>query len=147
MICTKCGISVADNSTVCPNCGQVFVYAQQPEQQPQQYQQAPDMGNKPTYSQGKAIGMLIWAVLCNALGVISIIFSILALVNGNAIDNLWLTGQYQLAQQKANDANKFTKWALIVNIIGAILLVIIIIFYIIFMGVLIGSGAIAGSYY
>jgi len=136
MICTKCGISVADNSTVCPNCGQVFVYAQQPQQQPTQYQTTQEVNNtnKPEFKSTKTIIMLIWGALstvsCGCFpggGIVSLILSIIALVNGNAVNNLWAQGQYDLAQKKADSAKKLTNLALIANIVIGVICIILII--------------------
>jgi predicted secreted protein len=66
---------------------------------------------------------LVWAILttlfcCLPLGIVSI-------VKASQVNGLWAAGQYDNAQKASQDARKFAIWAAIV---GAVFLVIYIIF-------------------
>jgi hypothetical protein len=69
---------------------------------------------------------LVWAILstilcCLPLGIVSIIKS-------TQVSGLWNTGQYAAAQQAADDAKKFAFWGAIV---GVVVNVLIVIFYVV----------------
>jgi hypothetical protein len=69
---------------------------------------------------------LVWAILstilcCLPLGIVSIIKS-------TQVSGLWNSGQYAAAQKSADDAKKFAIWG---AIIGVVINVLIVIFYVV----------------
>lgn len=76
---------------------------------------------------------LVWAILstilcCWPLGIVAIIKS-------TKVDSLWLSGQYDLANQASNDAKK---WAIISAICGAVGGFISFIFWLIYGFAMVG---------
>lgn len=117
---------------------------QQPEQ-PQyqqhygqaQYQQHYGPAQQPGAQgfQPKPDNYLVWAILtticcCWPLGIVAIVYAA-------KVNNLYMTGQYQAAQEASANAKK---WSIITAIGGAVVVLLYVIFYVI-MGAAIVSGA------
>ena len=78
---------------------------------------------------------LVWAILtticcCWPLGIVAIVYAA-------KVNNLYMTGQYQAAQEASANAKK---WSIITAIGGAVVVLLYVIFYVI-MGAAIVSGA------
>ncbi len=69
---------------------------------------------------------LIWAILSTVLCCMPL--GIVAIVKSTKVKELWLQGDYDGAQKAANDAKKYSIWALAIGVIVNILLIIFIVF-------------------
>lgn len=69
---------------------------------------------------------LVWAILCTVLCCLPL--GIVAIVKSTQVSNLWAQGQFQAAQQAADDAKKFAMWGaiagLVVGVIWAVIAVV-----------------------
>ena len=114
-------------------------YQQQQYQQPQ-YQQPPYY--QPNYAQGqrpmKPDNYLVWAILCTILcclplGIVSIIYS-------SKVDGLYNSGDYAGAEDASKKAKNYAMWGAIISVIGVVL-------YILFIVVLGFTAAYADGYF
>jgi hypothetical protein len=67
---------------------------------------------------------LVWAILttifcCLPLGIV-------AIVKAAQVNNLWMQGQYDAARKSAEDAKKWSIWAAVLGVAGAILYLIVV---------------------
>lgn len=104
---------------------------------PAQYQQHYGPAQQPGAQgfQPKPDNYLVWAILtticcCWPLGIVAIVYAA-------KVNNLYMTGQYQAAQEASANAKK---WSIITAIGGAVVVLLYVIFYVI-MGAAIVSGA------
>lgn len=104
---------------------------------PAQYQQHYGPAQQPGAQgfQPKPDNYLVWAILtticcCWPLGIVAIVYAA-------KVNNLYMTGQYQAAQEASANAKK---WSIITAIGGAVVVLLYLIFYVI-MGAAIVSGA------
>lgn len=106
-------------------------------------EQRPDMPMPENY-QTKciiAIAISLFVVGGGGLGIISLIFGILGFMKSQEVAKAYNAGNYALALQHSNDANKWAKWSIITTIILFVLLVIFVILYFIFVVAMTASGA------
>ena len=117
-----------------------FPNEQQPPQFQQPYQQQPYY--QPNYAQGqrpmKPDNYLVWAILCTILcclplGIVSIIYS-------SKVDGLYNSGDYAGAEDASKKAKNYAMWGAIISVIGVVL-------YILFIVVLGFTAAYADGYF
>ena len=109
--CTKCGQMFSDKASACPNCGC-------PNQQFTESKSSTTMENY-----NKPDNNLLWAILstifcCLPLGIVSII-------NAAKVDNLYMSGDKQGAQDAADKAKKYALFAAICGSVGWIIYIIL----------------------
>ena len=114
------------------------------EQQPPQFQQPYQQQSyyQPNYAQGqrpmKPDNYLVWAILCTILcclplGIVSIIYS-------SKVDGLYNSGDYAGAEDASKKAKNYAMWGAIISVIGVVL-------YILFIVVLGFTAAYADGYF
>ena len=117
-----------------------FPNEQQPPQFQQPYQQPPYY--RPNYAQGqrpmRPDNYLVWAILCTILcclplGIVSIIYS-------SKVDGLYNSGDYAGAEDASKKAKNYAMWGAIISVIGVVL-------YILFIVVLGFTAAYADGYF
>lgn len=126
--CGNCGNQLEDGAKFCPKCGQATDGStnQQPQYKTQE-QEVPPI--KPDSNMLLAILSTIFC--CLPTGIYAIILA-------NKVDSLYYAGAYDEAEEAANGAKKW-------SIIGAVLAIVGILFYVIFF-VLLAAGAAASAY-
>ena len=129
MFCKKCGMQIDDNSNFCEHCGadqrpaaQPEAFNPQPQESPIGYQ--PVFNPQPEAAPVKGTAYLVWSILvtlfcCMPLGIPAIIFAA-------KIDNCNARGDFYAAAQNARKAKSFCIW-------GAVLSVVFLVFYLVFM--------------
>lgn len=153
MFCPKCGAEVGEYTRICPACGELLestpVSRPQPEinqsqqtqpadyhpqpnynnyQQPQpnNYQQMPKL---PDYKVQSILLLVFSAVCCNCINIVSLAFSIVALVTSGKISQHLIAGNIELAQE-ASRKTKMWCWIsfgiLILGIIMSVVFTIIL---------------------
>lgn len=115
--CRECGAQISDAATTCPQCGSPVVKAVAP----QPYQSNNNQICPETHLT-KAI--LVTLFCCWPLG-------IPAIVNAAGVSNAFASGNYQLALQKSNDAEKWSKYCIIAGVIFWILYAIVMVIVIV----------------
>ena len=124
MFCPKCGTTVPDNTTFCPNCSTQMTpqTAQQPAQQQPQYAPLPE--EKPSSNN------MLWLILsiislfcCQPVGVAALVCSIVAIAMENP----------------EQAAEKCGKWAKILSLVALGLGVLVGVFYFLYMIVMIAA--------
>ena len=114
------------------------------EQQPPQFQQPYQQLSyyQPNYAQGqrpmRPDNYLVWAILCTILcclplGIVSIIYS-------SKVDGLYNSGDYAGAEDASKKAKNYAMWGAIISVIGVVL-------YILFIVVLGFTAAYADGYF
>jgi ABC-type Fe3+ transport system permease subunit len=114
------------------------------EQQPPQFQQPYQQQSyyQPNYAQGqrpmRPDNYLVWAILCTILcclplGIVSIIYS-------SKVDGLYNSGDYAGAEDASKKAKNYAMWGAIISVIGVVL-------YILFIVVLGFTAAYADGYF
>lgn len=137
--CSQCGNQLNDAAQFCPKCGnQVTTVSNnqqpQPASQPQvQYVQAePSRPIKP--DSHMLLAILSTLFCCLPVGVYAIILA-------SKVDGLYLMGEYEEAQMKADDAKKW-------SIIGMVCWAVALLLYLILVGVgIVGAAAASSSSY
>lgn len=151
--CPNCNTNVPDNAAHCPNCGAAL--SAQPPAQPPVYQQP--VYQQPAYQQPPmpqvayqqpygtppsgqlSTGMLVWSIinifLCTVLGVIALVFTVMAKGSPNGEDE----------QSKLKTAKILN----IIATIGGVLSIIITIIYVVVVFAAVGGIAseLGGYYY
>lgn len=115
--CRECGAQISDAATTCPKCGCPVVKTVAP----QPYQSNNNQICPETHLT-KAI--LVTVFCCWPLG-------IPAIVNAAGVSNAFASGNYQLALQKSNDAEKWSKYCIIAGVIFWILYAIVMVIVIV----------------
>ena len=115
--CRECGAQISDAATTCHQCGSPVVTAGAP----QPYQSNNNQICPETHLT-KAI--LVTLFCCWPLG-------IPAIVNAAGVSNAFASGNYQLALQKSNDAEKWSKYCIIAGVIFWILYAIVMVIVIV----------------
>ena len=158
MYCPKCGWNNADDATKCANCFAELQpqptqqmpqqpqpppqpYAQPPPQQPYAQQPYTQQPYAPQYQPGMAQAVpdyLAWAIVvtvlslvCYCLFVFPLAFGIVAIVKSGEANNKKSVGDYLGALQAANAAKTWAYWAGGLEIAGAALWMIGIVFAIV----------------
>lgn len=114
------------------------------QQQPPQFQQPYQQQSyyQPNYAQGqrpmRPDNYLVWAILCTILcclplGIVSIIYS-------SKVDGLYNSGDYAGAEDASKKAKNYAMWGAIISVIGVVL-------YILFIVVLGFTAAYADGYF
>lgn len=115
--CRECGAQISDAATTCPQCGSLVVKTVAPQ---------PHQSNNnqicPETHLTKAIFVTLFC--CWPLG-------IPAIVNAAGVSNAFASGNYQLALQKSNDAEKWSKYCIIAGVILWILYAIVMVIVIV----------------
>lgn len=111
--CRECGAHISDSATACPQCGSPVVHTATP----QSYQNNNAQVCPETHLT-KAI--IVTLLCCWPLG-------IPAIVNAAGVSNAFAAGNYQLALQKSNDAEKWSKYCIIAGVVFWVLYIIIIV--------------------
>lgn len=128
MKCKTCNQEIDDQAKVCPNCGaNVVDTGHYPAESFR-----PQSVHVPEYNQTKSIIFLIWGFFCSCF-YLGVVFSILALINGNKVSIYNAAGQYDEARKAYAESEKWNKIALIVNIVSAALIMIGFIIYFVFL--------------
>lgn len=116
-------------------------YGQQPYGQ-QPYGQQPygqPYGGAPQYGYGapgpSPDNNLVWAILCTVLCCLPL--GIVAIVKATSVDKLWAAGDYQGAQQAADDAKRWSIWGAVAGVVFSVVSVII---YVIIIAAAVNSG-------
>jgi hypothetical protein len=135
--CPSCGTKVAGNANWCTNCGANLASQSTPAPtpgptpiQPQAHTQAP----QPTVNQDQPVcpksylaeSILVTLFCCMPFGIV-------AIINANDVSSAFMSGNYNLAVEKSNNAKKWIKWALICWVIY---IICIAIFYFVYFGAL-----------
>ena len=101
------------------------------EQQPPQFQQPYQQQSyyQPNYAQGqrpmRPDNYLVWAILCTILcclplGIVSIIYS-------SKVDGLYNCGDYAGAEDASQKAKNYAMWGAIISVIGVVLYILFIV--------------------
>lgn len=72
---------------------------------------------------------LVWAILTTLFCCLP--FGIMSIINSCKVDSLYNAGDYAGAVERANQAKKWAKWALIAGIVQYVILVIYYVFVIV----------------
>lgn len=115
--CRECGAQISDNAMACPQCGSPVTQAAAP-----QINQNFNSQICPETHLTKAI--LVTLFCCWPLG-------IPAIVNAAGVSNAFASGNYQLALQKSNDANKWSQYCIISGVVFWILYAIVMVILIV----------------
>lgn len=131
--CSKCGTEFNDGAQFCPKCGQpTNATSQQQVSQPQQQYAAQQPQQQPIKPDSNMILAILSTIFC------CLPTGIYAILLANKVDKLYYAGQYDEAEEASSGAKKW-------SIIGAVLAVIGVVFYVIFF-VLLAAGAAASQY-
>lgn len=127
--CPECGASISDTAANCPQCGFRIAASAAPVVPAPVAPVAPaaPSGNVPPCPESHLAKAIVVTLLCCwPLG-------IPAIVNAAGVSNAYISGNYALAQEKSEKANKWFKICLFSGIAFWILYIIFIIIYVVFI--------------
>ena len=131
MFCKKCGMQIDDSARFCEHCGAEQHPAAEPQPQAAAWQpDEPQQAYQPVYTPlpdaapVKGTAYLVWSILvtlfcCMPLGIPAIVFAA-------KIDNCNARGDFAAAAENARKAKNFCIW-------GAVVSVVFLVFYLVFM--------------
>lgn len=119
--CKVCGREIPDNSAFCPICG-ASQYEANPYATPAQPAPAPAQPEAPKECPPTHLAKaIIFTLICCWP------FGIPAIVNAAGVQNAFLSGKYDLAEQKSKNANKWCNVTLIVGIVFWLLYIALVV--------------------
>lgn len=157
MFCRNCGALNDDNEEFCKSCNTKLENEKENEKEKEKEkveevkpeveivnevktEQNNNTSDIPTFNSGHAIFLIIFSVLCCG-GLISAVFAILALIEGNKINDYVAAGNLEMARKAKKDSDK---WIKATYISWAIIGVLIILYFVFVFGITFMSAFMTG---